>query len=136
MDTTTHLCGGLVLRGHAVAHRHAGILPASLLLLLLQVLVVGHLLLLFIGHVARVNPCGTRHVRLLGVDIGMGHILRRLGGHFRGIDTVLIGSGIGGIEASLRFKKRQSSSIPCHCPLRASNSLSVKGRKVSFDSPG
>ena len=91
-----------MLRGHAVAYRHTGVLPARLLLLL-QVLVVGHLLLLFVGHVARVNPCGTRHVRLLSADIAVSDVLGRLGGHLRGIDAVLVGGRIGSVEASLEI---------------------------------
>lgn len=119
-----------MLRGHAVAHRHTGVLPARLLLLL-QVLVVGHLLLLFVGHVARVNACGTRHVGLLGADVVVSHILGRLGGHLRGIDTVFIGGGIGSIETGLRIESQSSS---CSSPdrLRASSGGETKG----IDSPG
>lgn len=51
------LRSALMLRWHP---RHAGILPSGLLLLL-QILVVGHLLL-FIGHVARVHASGMGHV--------------------------------------------------------------------------
>lgn len=89
-----------MLRGHAVTHRHAGVLSAGLLLLL-EVLVVGHLLLLFIGHVTRMHPSGTRHVLLLGVDVVMRDILGSLGGHLGGIDTVLTGSRVGSIETGL-----------------------------------
>lgn len=72
------LRGGLVLRGHTAAHGHARIL-ATRLLLLLEVLVVGHLLLLLVGHVAGVHA-GTRHVALGRVDVAVSHILGGLGG--------------------------------------------------------
>lgn len=96
------LCSGLMLGRHPVAHRHSGVLPTSLLLLL-KILVVGHLLLLFVGHVAWVHARRARNVLLLGIDIvvGGGDILWRLCWHITGLDTVLIGGGIGGIETGL-----------------------------------
>lgn len=87
------LCRGLVLRRHAVTHRHTSVLPTGLLLLL-EVLVVGHLLLLFVGHVSRVH--GT-HVGLLSVDIGVADILRSLCGDVGGIDAILTRGRVRGI---------------------------------------
>ena len=101
MKTHNHcLCSGLVLGRHPVAHGHAGILPSSLLLLL-EVLVVCHLLLLLVGHVAGVHTRGTGDIRLLGVDIAVAHILGRLRRHLGRIDAILVGSGIRSIEAGL-----------------------------------
>ena len=99
---TSGLCCWLVLGGHATTHGHAGILPTGLLLLLLKVLVIGHLLLLFVGHVAGVHPGGTRHIRLLSsIDIGVVYILGGLRWDLGSVDTILVGGGIGGVEASL-----------------------------------
>ena len=89
-----------MLGRHAVADRHTGILSTSLLLLL-QVLVVGHLLLLFTGHVAWVHSSRTRHARLLSVDISMVYILRSLGRDLGGIDAILGRGRVGRIKASL-----------------------------------
>ena len=94
------LRSGLMLRGHPVAYRHAGILPAGLLLLL-QVLIVGHLLLLLVGHIARVHAGRPGHIGLLGIDIAMAHILGGFGGDVGSINPILVGGGIGGIETSL-----------------------------------
>lgn len=87
---------GLVLRGHTAAHGHTGILATCLLLL--EVLIVGHLLLLLVGHVAGVHA-RTGHVSLGRVDVGV--ILGGLGWDLGSIDTILAGGGIGGIQASL-----------------------------------
>ena len=95
------LCSGLMLGRHPVAHRHSGVLPTSLLLLL-KILVVGHLLLLFVGHVAWVHARRARDVLLLGIDIVVGgDILGCLCRHITGLDTVLIGGRIGCIETGL-----------------------------------
>lgn len=90
------LRGGLVLRGHAVAHGHARILATSLLLLL-EVLIVGHLLLLLVGHVARVHAW-TGHVTLRRV---VSHVLGGLWCDIGSLDAILAGSGIGRIQAGL-----------------------------------
>jgi len=55
------LRGWLMLWRHSSPHGNPWILPAGLLLLLLQVLVVGHLLLL-VGHVSRMHASGSWHV--------------------------------------------------------------------------
>lgn len=90
-----------MLRSHPVApHRHTGVLPTGLLLLL-EILVVGHLLLLLVGHVARMHSRGTGHVGLLSIDIAGVDILGSLCWDFRRIDTILVGGGIGGVETSL-----------------------------------
>lgn len=94
------LCGGLVLRRHAVADGHAGVLTTRLLLLLLQILVVGHLLLLLVGHVARVHA-GAGHVGLRSVDIVMGNVLGGLGRDVGGVDAILVGGWVGSVQASL-----------------------------------
>ena len=83
-----------MLGRHAIAHGHAGVLPAGLLLLL-QVLVVGHLLLLFAGHVARV------HGRALAAHAGLLSLLRALGRDLGGVNAILAGRGFGRVEAGL-----------------------------------
>lgn len=94
-------CSGLMLRGHAVAHWHTSVLPTGVLLLL-EILVVGHLLLLFVGHVAGVHSGGTGHIGLLGrTDVAVVDILGRLCWDLGGIDAILAGSGVWGVEASL-----------------------------------
>lgn len=99
---TSGLCCRLMLGRHPTANGHAGILPTGLLLLLLKVLVIGHLLLLFVGHVAGVHPGGARHIRLLGsIDIGVVYILGGLCWDLRSVNTILAGGGIGGVEAGL-----------------------------------
>lgn len=93
-----------MLRRHATTDRHAGVLPTGLLLLLEVVLVVGHLLLLFVGHVAGMHSGRTRDVGLLGrggVDVGVADILRGLRWDLGGIDAILAGGRVGGVEASL-----------------------------------
>lgn len=85
------LRSGLMLGRHAVAYGHARILPTGLLLLL-EVLVVGHLLLL-IGHVARVHAGGMWHVWLLGIDVVF-HILGGLCWDVGSVDAVLTRGGI------------------------------------------
>lgn len=89
---------GLVLRGHAVADRHTRIL-ATCLLLLLEVLIVGHLLLLLIGHVARVHA-RTRHIGLGCIDV-VADILGGLGRDIGSINTILVGSRVGRVQAGL-----------------------------------
>lgn len=92
---TNPLSSGLVLGRHAVAHGHAGILAT--LLLLLEVLIVGHLLLLLIGHVARVHTGRPGHaLRRVVTDI-LGSLGRDLGA----LDAVLIRGGVGRIQAGL-----------------------------------
>lgn len=94
-----------MLRSHPVApHRHTGVLPTSLLLLL-EVLVVGHLLLLLVGHVAGMHSRGTGHVGLLSIDIAGVDILGSLCWDFRRIDSILVGGGIGGVQASLEHRR-------------------------------
>lgn len=90
-----------MLRRHAAADRHASILTTGLLLLL-EVLVVGHLLLLLIGHVARVHAGRTRHVGLLSTDVAVVYILRGLSWDVGGIDTILGRGRVGSVEASLQ----------------------------------
>ena len=100
-----HLCGGLVLRRHSVApHWHTGVLPTGLLLLL-EILVVGHLLLLLVGHVAGMHSRGTGHVGLLSIDVAGVDILGSLCWDFRRIDSILVGGGIGGVQASLEHRR-------------------------------
>lgn len=88
-----------MLRGHTVAHGHAGVLTTGLLLLL-EVLVVGHLLLLLVGHIARVHS-GATHVGLRSVDIVVRHVLGGLGGNIGSVDAILAGCRVGGVQASL-----------------------------------
>jgi hypothetical protein len=92
-----HLSSGLVLGWHATADRH-GILTTSLLLLL-EILVVGHLLLLLVGHVARVDT--RAHIPLGCVDVVVSHIFWGLGGNIGGVDTIFTGSWVGSVEACL-----------------------------------
>lgn len=89
---------GLVLRGHAVAHGHTGIL-ATCLLLLLEVLIVGHLLLLLVGHVAGMHA-RTRHVGLRRIDI-VADILGGLGRDIGSIDAILVGGRVRCVQAGL-----------------------------------
>ena len=97
-----------MLRGHAAAHWHTGILPTGLLLLLLDVLVISHLLLLFVGHVAGVHSGGTGHVGLLSsIDIAVTDILGGLSRDLGGVDPILVGGGIRSIEASLVVRLAQ-----------------------------
>lgn len=108
MKTHSHrLRRGLVLGGHPVTHRHARIL-SSCLLLLLKALVVGHLLLLFVRHVAGVHTGGTGNIRLLGVDIAVANILWRLSRHLGRINAILVGSGVRCIQTGLIEKRRVS----------------------------
>lgn len=93
-----YLRRGLVLRGHAVADGHTGILATGLLLLL-EVLIIGHLLLLLVGHVAGVHA-RTRHVGLRRIDI-VADILGSLGWDIGSIDTILVGSRVRCIQACL-----------------------------------
>lgn len=110
MKTHSHrLRRGLVLRWHPVTHRHARIL-SSCLLLLLKALVVGHLLLLFVRHVAGVHTGGTGDIRLLRVDIAVADILWRLSRHLGRINAILIGSGIRCIQAGLYMGNGGSQS--------------------------
>jgi hypothetical protein len=94
----------LVLRGHSIAHRHAGVLPTSLLLLL-QALIIGHLLLLLVRHVTWVHARRTGNIRLLRVDVGVVNILGRLCWHLRSFNAIFVGGGIGSIEASLEWNR-------------------------------
>lgn len=88
----------MVLGWHATADRH-GVLTTSLLLLLLEVLVVRHLLLLLVGHIARVNT-GT-HIPLGRVDVVVSHIFGGLGGDIGSVDTILTGGWVGSVQACL-----------------------------------
>lgn len=93
-----------MLRGHATTDRHAGVLPTRLLLLLEVVLVVGHLLLLFVGHVTGMHSGRTRDAGLLGrgsIDISVVDILGGLRWDLWGVDAILAGGRVGGVEASL-----------------------------------
>lgn len=93
-----------MLRGHATTDRHAGVLPTRLLLLLEVVLVVGHLLLLFVGHVTGMHSGRTRDAGLLGrgsIDISVVDILGGLRWDLGGVDAILAGGRVGGVEASL-----------------------------------
>lgn len=87
-----------MLRGHAVADRHTGILATGLLLLL-EVLIVGHLLLLLVGHVARVHA-RTRHVGLGRIDV-VANILGGLGRDIGSINTILVGGRVRCVQACL-----------------------------------
>lgn len=89
-----------MLGGHPIAYRHAGVLPTGLLLLL-EVLIVGHLLLLLVGHVARVHARRTGDVGLLSIHIAVTNILGCLCRYLGGIDAVLTAAWVGGIEAGL-----------------------------------
>lgn len=89
-----------MLRGHAAVDRHAGVLAACLLLLL-EVLVVSHLLLLLIRHVAGVHARAT-HVGLWRIDAVVGDVLGSLGGDIGGVDTILAGGRVWRIQAGLR----------------------------------
>lgn len=89
---------GLVLRGHAVADGHTGILATGLLLLL-EVLIVRHLLLLLVGHVARVHA-RTRHIGLGRIDV-VADILGGLGRDIGSINTVLVGGRVRCVQACL-----------------------------------
>lgn len=100
----------LMLRRHPAPHGHPRVLSASLLLLLLQILVVGHLLLLLVGQVAWVHATGTRHPWLRRVGIAMADILGRLRGHIRRIDAVLVTGGFGRIETGLQGGKVSSGT--------------------------
>jgi hypothetical protein len=88
----------LVLRGHPASDGH-WVLATSLLLLLLEVLVVRHLLLLFVGHVTRVHS--GAHVALWCVDIVVSHVLGSLGGDIGGIYAILASGGVGSVQACL-----------------------------------
>lgn len=97
---TNPLSSRLVLGRHAIAHRHSGILAT--LLLLLEVLIVGHLLLLFIGHVARVHTGRPGHaLRRVVTDV-----LGRLGGDLGTLNAVLVRGRVGRIQAGLTDKVR------------------------------
>lgn len=88
-----------MLRRHTATDRHTSVLTTSLLLLL-EVLVVSHLLLLLIGHIARVHA-GTTHVWLGRINIVVSNVLGSLGGNIGGVNTILAGGWVGGIQASL-----------------------------------
>lgn len=88
-----------MLGRHAVANRHAGVL-ATCLLLLLEVLIVGHLLLLLIGHIARVHA-RARHVGLGRIHIVVSDVLGSLGGDVGSVNAILARGRVGRIQASL-----------------------------------
>ena len=89
----------MVLRWHAPCNRHARILATSLLLLL-EVLVIGHLLLLLVGHVAWVHT-RAGHAGLRRIDVTVSDILRGIGWDIRSINTILASGRIGSVQASL-----------------------------------
>lgn len=96
-----------MLSGHPVANGHSRVLPTSLLLLL-EILIIGHLLLLLICHVAWVHTRRSRDTRLLGIDVAVAHIFGSLSRNIGGIDAIFVGSGVGSVEAGLGFRGRQS----------------------------
>lgn len=105
---------------HLASDGHPRVLSTGLLLLS-QILVVGHLLLLLIGHIAWMHAPWSRDVRLRSIHIVVVHILGGIGGHVGGINSILVARGLGGIEACLS----QVSSVPgreghlpsvCHIP--------------------
>lgn len=84
------------LRRHRVLTSHA-------LLLLLHVLLVGHLLLLLRGDsVAGVDGIAARHGGLLGRNLGMTDILRRIHSGFPLHAVLGAGCGLGRIQTCLR----------------------------------
>lgn len=90
-----------MLGRHPAPHRHPGVLPARLLLLLQVLVVGGHLLLLLVGHVARVHAAWSGHARLLRVDVAVADVFGGLGGHIGRVNAVLIARGLGCIETCL-----------------------------------
>lgn len=90
---------GLVLRGHTVAHWHARVL-ATCLLLLLEVLIVGHLLLLLVRHITRVHAW-SGHATLGRV---VGHVLGSLRWDIGSVNAILAGGRVGGVQAGLGEK--------------------------------
>lgn len=91
-----------MLRRHAVVDRNTSVLAAGLLLLLLEILIVGHLLLLLVRHVAGVHA-GASHVGLRRIYIVVGDVLGSLRRDIGGIDAILASGRVRCIQASLRI---------------------------------
>jgi hypothetical protein len=84
------LSSRLVLRWHPTSDGHARILATGLsLLLLLEILVVSHLLLLFMCHIARLQTTGARDIRLRGVHAAVRNVFGRFCGNISGVDAIL-----------------------------------------------
>lgn len=101
-----------MLLRHSASHWHAWILTSGLcLLLLLEILIVGHLLLLLVGEIAGVHSSTgivrtrSRDRGLLGVGrdgMGGADVVRRFRRDIGDLDTILrAGSGFGGIKTRL-----------------------------------
>lgn len=86
---------------HLASDGHPRVLSTGLLLLS-QILVVGHLLLLLVGHIARMHAPWPRDVCLRRIHVVVVHVLGGLGGHVgRRVDSILVARGLRGIEACL-----------------------------------
>jgi hypothetical protein len=92
-----------VRRWHPASDGHARILAASLglLLLLLEILVVSHLLLLVMCHIARLQAAGARDIRLRSIHAAVRDVFGRLGGKISSVDAILR-RRFGCVEARLR----------------------------------
>lgn len=84
-------------------------MSTCLRLLLLKTLVVGHLLLLFLGHVPGLYARLTRHVCLLCIDAAVRDIFGRLGGNIGSVDAIFSG-GFRRIQAGLTVNQQDDDT--------------------------
>lgn len=97
------LSSRLVRLWHPASDGHARILAASLglLLLLLEILVVSHLLLLFVCHIARLKSTGARDIRLRSIHVAVRDVFGRLCRNISSVDAILR-RRFGCVETRLR----------------------------------
>jgi hypothetical protein len=88
------------MSGHTAWHGHSWVLTTCLLLL--EVLVVGHLLLLLGGHVVRVHSTSSRHSGLLSWDSMLGGVFGGVG-DISSINTILVAGWFGSIQTGLEY---------------------------------
>jgi hypothetical protein len=97
-----------MLGWHSASNGHSWVLSTCLCLLLLEALVVGHLLLLFVRHVPGLYARLTRHVCLLCIDGIVRDIFGRLGGNIGSVDAIF-GGGFRRIQAGLTVNQQDDS---------------------------
>jgi hypothetical protein len=84
--------------GHTARHARHWVLTTTLLRL--KALVVGHLLLLLLGHIIWVHASSTRDSRLLAGDWVLRNIFGRIR-HVCPVDTVFVASRFRSVQACL-----------------------------------
>lgn len=106
---TNCLSSGGMLGWHSASNGHSWVLSTCLCLLLLEALVVGHLLLLFVRHVPGLYARLTRHICLLCIDGVVRDIFGRLGRNIGSVDAIF-GGGFRRIQAGLTVNQQDD---PC-----------------------